>query len=262
MDIAGDNPMLRMVLDNAAGAVTGMARAYRPFAPSGKRVVGATMYGTTTAGVSRATARLELAGLETWTFHASGVGGRTMEELIALGHIHATMDMTLAEIGAHLVGGLHDAGAHRLEAAGERRLPQVIVPGAADTVVLPPRAEVPERFRGRTLNFHNPTMTTMRTTVEENVAIARFIAAKLNRARGPVTVLLPLGGVSSIDRPGAIFHDPAANAALFETLRSELAPTVRLLEDEHHIDDAPFADRVADLTLALVRGLTEGHPSP
>lgn len=241
MDIGGLNPLLEMVLNNAAGAISGMVKAYRPYLASGKPVVAFTMYGTTTPGVSRTVAEMKAAGYETWVFHASGVGGQTMEKLMRQGHIQAVMDMTLAEIGAHLVGGLHDGGPHRLETAGELGLPQVIVPGAADTIVLPPRDQIPEKFKGRTFNYHNPTMTTMRTTAEENVAIGRFIAGKLNAARGPVVVLLPTGGLSSIDHPGMIFYDPAANQALFDTLKAELSPAVRVVESKHHIDDAEFA---------------------
>jgi uncharacterized protein (UPF0261 family) len=252
LDVGGLNPMLEMVLNNGAAAICGMVRGHQPYAPSGKTVVSLTMYGTTTPGVSRARQEVEQAGCETWVFHASGVGGRTMERLMQMGRIHAVMDMTLAEIGAHLVGGLHDAGPDRLATAGALGLPQVIVPGAADTIVLPPRDQVPERFAGRTLNFHNPTMTTMRTSVDENAAIARFMADKLNQARGPVVVALPLGGLSTIDRPGKIFYDPAANAALFDTLRAALSPAVRVVESAHHLDDPEFAQLAARLMLELL----------
>lgn len=247
LDIGGLNPMLEMVLNNAACAIAGMTLGHRAYRPSGKPVVAFTMYGTTTPGVSGARRVVAAAGFESWVFHASGVGGRTMEKLISLGHIHGVVDMTLAEIGAHLVGGLHDAGPHRLEAAGQAGLPQVIVPGAADTIVLPPFDQLPERFRNRTLNVHNPTMTTMRTTPEENVAIAEFIADKLNQARGWVAVVLPLGGLSSIDRPGQIFYLPEANKALFATLKRKLRPSIPIFEDPHHIDDPEFAERVGRL---------------
>ena len=253
VDVAGLNPLLAMVLGNAARAIAAMVMGHRPYAPSGKPVAGMTMYGTTTPGVSRTAELLEEAGIEAWIFHASGVGGQSMERLISQGWIHGTVDMTLAEIGAHLVGGLHDGGPARLEAAGARGLPQVVVPGAADTIVLPPRDQVPERFRSRTLNFHNPTMTTMRTTPSENVEIARFIARKLNGSRGPVVVVLPLGGLSSIDRPGKIFFEPTANRALFDTLRAELSPSIRLVEDDRHIDDPGFAARVAEEFTSLMR---------
>lgn len=252
LDIGGLNPMLEMVLNNAAAAISGMAAGYRSFQPSGKPVVAMTMYGTTTPGVSGARRHVDAEGYETWVFHASGVGGRTMERLMEMGRINAVMDMTLAEIGGHLVGGLHDAGPDRLAMAGALELPQLIVPGACDTVVLPPRDQVPERFNGRTLNFHNPTMTTLRTNAEENEAIARFIAAKLNQARGRVTVALPLGGLSSIDRPGKIFYAPEVNAVLFETLKAELSPAVNVVESPHHIDDPEFAALAGQLMLELL----------
>ena len=253
LDIGGLNPMLQMVLNNAAQGIVGMVNGHKAYQASGKKVISLTMYGTTTPGVSRARQVVDEDGFETWVFHASGVGGRTMEKLMSMGRIHAVMDMTLAEIGAHLVGGLHDAGPHRLEMATQLGLPQVIVPGAADTIVLPPRDQVPQKFKNRTLNFHNPTMTTMRTTPEENVAIAEFIAAKLNPSRGPVVVMLPLGGLSSIDRPGKIFYDPEANGALFATLKLKLSSAIELIEDEHHLDDPEFAIRVGQQMVSLMK---------
>jgi uncharacterized protein (UPF0261 family) len=244
--------MLKMVLNNAAHGIAGMVAGHAPYEASGKKVVSMTMYGTTTPGVSRARQVIEAAGFETWVFHASGVGGRTMEKLIDMGRIQAVLDMTLAEIGAHLVGGLHDAGPDRLAAACEAGLPQVIVPGAADTIVLPPRDQVPDKFKNRTLNFHNPTMTTMRTTPEENVAIAKFIAEKINRAQGPVCVMLPRGGLSSIDRPGKIFYDPEANDALFNTLKNSLSAQIEIIEDNHHLDDPEFAILVGEKMVSIL----------
>ena len=252
LDIGGLNPMLEMVLNNAAQGITGMVKGHQVFQASGKKVISMTMYGTTTTGVSRARQVVDAAGFETWVFHASGVGGRTMEKLMSMGRIDAVMDMTLAEVGAHLVGGLHDAGPHRLQMAGQLGLPQVIVPGAADTIVLPPRDQVPEKFKNRTLNFHNPTMTTMRTSPEDNVAIAEFIAARLNQAKGPVVVMLPLGGLSTIDRPGKIFYDPEANGVLFATLKRKLSSGIGLIEDEHHLDDPEFAVRVGQQMVSLL----------
>lgn len=253
LDIGGLNPMLEMVLNNAAQGIVGMVKGHQAYRASGKKVISMTMYGTTTPGVSRARRVVDDAGFETWVFHASGVGGRTMEKLMSMGRIDAVMDMTLAEVGAHLVGGLHDAGPHRLEMAAQLGLPQVIVPGAADTIVLPPRAQVPEKFKNRILNFHNPTMTTMRTTAEENKAIAEFIVAKLNQSKGPVAVMLPLGGLSTIDRPGKIFYDPEANRALFDTLKRKLSSAIEVIEDQHHLDDPEFALRVGEKMVSLLK---------
>jgi len=217
--------------------------------------VGQTMYGTTTEGVSRARERLEEKGFEALVFHASGAGGRAMENFMRDGIIHGVLDMTLAEIGAHLTGGLHDAGPHRLEAAIDMRLPFVLVPGATDTVVLPPMANLPDRFKhGRTLNFHNPTMTTMRTNVEECVAIGNFIADKLEKAVAPVTVFIPTGGLSSIDRPGEIFYLPQANEALFSTLKTRLAnvSAITVIEDKRHLYDKGFGEDAADLLIQMM----------
>ena len=252
LDIGGLNPMLRMVLTNAAGAIAGMVQYHKPYAPSGKPVVSFTMYGTTTPGVSATRNAVEKAGFETWIFHASGVGGRTMERMIDLGYVKGVVDMTLAEIGAHLVGGLHDAGPKRLEAAGEAGIPQLIIPGAVDTIVLPPRDQVPEKFNGRILNYHNPTMTTMRTEPAENTIIGEFIARKLNAAQGPVKVLFPWGGLSSIDHPGKIFYFPEANQALFVSLKKNLDSRIELIEDEHHLDDPQFAQRAANIFLSMM----------
>jgi len=252
LDIGGLNPMLKMVLRNAAYGLAGMVKAQDGYRPSGKKVISLTMYGTTTPGVSKTREIVEEAGFETWVFHASGIGGRTMENLMSMGRINAVMDMTLAEIGAHIVGGLHDAGPDRLRMACELGLPQVIVPGAADTIVLPPIDQIPDQFRNRTLNYHNPTMTTMRTTPEENIKIADFIANKLNQAKGPVCVVLPLGGVSTIDRPGRIFFDPAANDALFSTLKKRLSSSIEIIEDMHHIDDPEFAVKAAGVMIRMM----------
>ena len=218
------------------------------------RRVSLTMYGTTTKGVSRARCRLEEKGIEPLVFHASGAGGQSMESFIRDGIVHGVLDMTIAEVGAHLVGGLHDAGPHRMEAAVEAGVPLVLVPGAADTVVLPPMSALPEKFKGRTLNFHNPTMTTMRTNTEECVAIGRFLVNKLGKARRPIKILLPLGGLSSIDRPGEIFYLPEANEALFATLKDGLrgAEHVEIIDDPRHIDDDGFGQDAADLELGLM----------
>ena len=252
LDISGLNPMLKMVLGNAAAAICGMVGNAARYVPSGRRVVSATMYGTTTPGVTAVRNSLERHGIEIWTFHATGIGGKTMERLLREGAIQGVIDMTLAEIGAHLVGGLHDGGEERLSAAIEMRVPQVVVPGAADTIVLPPRDEVPSRFRRRRLNYHNPTMTTMRTTPRENVEIAAFIARKLNLSRSPTRVLLPLGGVSTIDRPGKAFFDPKANDALFRTLKRLLVSSIPVVESPYNINDPGFADLVVKTALEIM----------
>lgn len=262
-DVAGLNCVTMMIFDRFAALAAKAAIWYRESFPEHKarladrscRRVGQTMYGTTTRGVTNARIRLEKNGYETLVFHASGAGGRAMENLVRDGVIQGVLDMTLAEIGAYLVGGLHNAGPKRLEAAVDMKIPQVIVPGGADTIVLPPMADLPDKFKnGRILNYHNPTMTTMRTNVEENEKIGRFIAEKLKKAESPVTILIPRGGLSSIDRPGEIFYMPEANEMLFCTLKERLKDTrVRVIEDERHLYDPGFGERAADILDGLMK---------
>lgn len=262
-DVAGLNCVTMMVFDRFAAVSAKAAKWYhdkfiihkKRFEDHSVKRIGQTMYGTTTKGVTRARVALEKYGYETLVFHASGAGGRAMENLIRNGIIHGVLDMTLAEIGAYLIGGLHNAGPHRLEAAVEAEIPQVIVPGAADTVVLPPFSDLPDKFKhGRVLNYHNPTMTTMRTNVEENIKIGEFIVEKLKKARKPITILIPKGGVSSIDKPGEIFYMPEANEALFETLKTGLKGTmVTVVEDERHLYDPGFGELAADMLNQMMK---------
>lgn len=261
-DVAGLNGVTKLVFSRFAALAAQGARWHAEhFAEYSRRLndrsiprASLTMYGTTTKGVSRARVRLEEGGVESLVFHASGAGGRAMEKFIRDGIVHGVLDMTLAEVGAHLVGGLHDAGPQRMEAAIAQRLPLVVVPGAADTIVLPPLSDLPEKFQGRTLNFHNPTMTTMRTNPEECAAIGRFLVDKLRHAQRPIKIVLPLGGLSSIDRPGEIFYLPAANEALFATLKAGLSGLehIEILDDARHIDDDGFGQDAADLLLRLM----------
>ena len=149
-------------------------------------------------------------------------------------------------------GGVFTAGPDRLQAAGECGLPQVVAPGALDMVNFGPPETVPERFRERRFYQHNPTVTLMRTTPEENAELGRQMARKLNAAKGPVTLLLPLGGLSAIDRDGQPFGDPTADTAFIDALRAGLAPHVRVLPLERHINDPEFADACAQALLELL----------
>ncbi|MEW6635985.1 MAG: Tm-1-like ATP-binding domain-containing protein, partial [Actinomycetota bacterium] len=211
VDIAGINRVSRRILSNAAGAIAGMAKVEVPEEAEEKPLVGATMFGVTTPCVDRARRRLEELGYEVLVFHATGTGGRSMETLMKDGYITAALDITTTELADDLVGGVLSAGPDRLEAAGEMGLPQVVSLGALDMVNFGPTETVPERFRDRNLYVHNPTVTLMRTTPGECAELGRRIARKLNAARGPVTLFVPLKGVSMIDAEGQPFHDPEAD---------------------------------------------------
>ena len=253
VDIAGLNRLSRRIIANAVGAVCGMAEQEPPPETGGERpLVAATMFGVTTPCVDAVRERLDAAGCETLVFHATGSGGRAMEALIAGGYVTAVADITTTEWCDEVVGGVLSAGPTRLEAAARAGVPQVVSVGALDMVNFGPADTVPEPFRGRTLYKHNPSVTLMRTTPEECREIARRIVEKLNAAKGPTALLLPLRGVSMISAPGQPFHDPDADAALFDTFRSLAGPNVEIVEVDAHINDAEFAAAAADRLLALI----------
>jgi uncharacterized protein (UPF0261 family) len=253
VDIAGLNPISEHILGNAAAAAAGMAKVERRQAEPEKPLVGATMFGVTTPSVTEARKRLEELGYEVLVFHATGTGGQAMEALIRSGFITASLDVTTTELADELVGGVLSAGPERLEAAGELGIPQVVSLGALDMVNFGPFETVPPQFRDRVLYKHNPTVTLMRTTPEECAELGRVIAEKLNQAQGPLTLFVPLKGVSLIATEGQVFHDPAADEALFGALRDHLDPDVDLQELDLDVNDPEFARALADRLDALYR---------
>ncbi|MGH3051356.1 MAG: Tm-1-like ATP-binding domain-containing protein [Gaiellaceae bacterium] len=253
VDIAGLNPISERILGNAAAAAAGMAKSQGPQAEAEKPLVGATMFGVTTPSVTEARKRLEELGYEVLVFHATGTGGQSMEALMRSGFITASLDITTTELADELVGGVLSAGPDRLEAAGELGIPQVVSLGALDMVNFGPFETVPPEFRDRLLYKHNPTVTLMRTTPEECTELGRVIAEKLNHAQGPLTVFVPLKGVSLIATEGQVFHDPAADEALFGALRDHLDPDVDLQELDLDVNDPDFAQAMADRLDALYR---------
>lgn len=253
VDIAGLNPISERILGNAAAAAAGMANVERPQAEGEKPLVGATMFGVTTPSVTEARKRLEELGYEVLVFHATGTGGQAMEALIRSGFITASLDVTTTELADELVGGVLSAGRERLEAAGELGIPQVVSLGALDMVNFGPFETVPPQFRDRVLYKHNPTVTLMRTTPQECAELGRVIAEKLNQAQGPLTLFVPLKGVSLIATEGQVFHDPAADEALFGALRDHLDPDLDLQELDLDVNDPEFARTMADRLDALYR---------
>ena len=204
------------------------------------------MFGVTTPCVTHAREALEARGYEVLTFHCTGIGGRAMEALVESGFVGGVLDATTTELCDELVGGVLSAGPDRLEAAGAKGIPQVVSLGALDMVNFGARDTVPPQFEDRNLYVHNPTITLMRTTPEECAELGRQVARKLSAATGPVALFIPLGGVSMIDAEGQPFHDPDADAALFEALRAGLGDNVELVEMDCNINDEAFATAMAE----------------
>jgi uncharacterized protein (UPF0261 family) len=254
VDIAGINQISSQILTNAAGAIVGMAKARSSASVDGRPLVGATMFGVTTECVTRARERLEELGYEVLVFHATGTGGQSFEVLAAEGFLVGALDITTTELADELVGGVLSAGPERLEAAGRSAVPQVVSLGALDMVNFGPADTVPERFADRNLYVHNPTVTLMRTTPAETAELGRRIARKLNAAASPTALFVPLGGVSAIDAEGQPFHDPDADAALFDALREDIdRASVEVHEIDANINDPAFATAMADRLHELIQ---------
>ncbi len=257
VDILGLNPISRTVFDAAAGAIAGMAKAYQSRGTqlttgTQKPSVAATMLGNTTRPLMHIKPAIEARGLDFVIFHANGVGGPAMEELIAEGQFTAVLDYTLSEIAGQIAGGFHIGGPSRLDAAGESGVPQVIVPGCLDFVVFGAKHEVPEQYHGRPTYYHNPEFTLVRVTAEEQLAASAFVVEKLNRAGGPVTVVVPLGGGSIMDIEGGAFWQPDLNRRCWDLLRDGLKKDIVYREVDAHINDPAFAEIVLEELLHLI----------
>jgi uncharacterized protein (UPF0261 family) len=244
-DMAGLNRISRVVLANAAAAIVGMVRSEPP-ADTGKPAIGMTMFGVTTPAVMQ-TIRLLEPDYDCIAFHATGTGGRAMEGLADSRLLSGVIDATTTEVADLLVGGVMSAGDDRLGAIARTRIPYVGSVGAVDMVNFWAPETIPDRFRQRKLHRHNPQVTLMRTTPEENRQIGSWIAERLNACEGEVRFLLPEKGVSAMDAPSQPFYDPEADAALFAAIAATLKQTPRrkLLRLPLHINDEAFSQALA-----------------
>lgn len=251
-DVQGLNLISAQVLGNAAHALVGMLKNTVPNLDA-KPAIGLTMFGVTTTAVSHVADALAT-DYDPLVFHATGTGGRSMEKLVDSGMIEAVVDLTTTEVADMLVGGVFPATEDRFGAVIRTGIPYVGSVGALDMVNFGARDNVPEKFSGRHLYVHNPQVTLMRTTPEENDRFGAWIAARLNEMTGPVRVLIPEHGVSAIDAPGKPFHDPEALAALTGRLNADVVQTQgrRIVSVPHNLDTTEFADAA----IAALREIT------
>jgi uncharacterized protein (UPF0261 family) len=256
VDVAGFNRISRRVYTNAAAAIAGMVAAEPPAvtgsSDAAAPMIAASMFGNTTTAVDLARARLERRGFEVLVFHATGAGGRTMEDLVRDGYFEGVLDLTTTELADEVCGGVMSAGPDRGHAAPEAGVPVVLVPGCVDMANFGAPDTVPARYEGRRLYKWNPNVTLLRTDVAENQRVGEMLADAANAARGPARVLLPLRGVSMLDSPGGPFWDPDADQACYRALRAHLKPSVPVLEADANINDEAFALRAADLLLDMI----------
>lgn len=253
VDVQGLNSILQTILNNAVSATAGMLNAQKLDSSDINPHIAATMFGVTTPCISHAQEYLEGRGYDVVVFHATGAGGKSMEQLIRDGYVVGVLDITATEWCDELFGGVLAAGPNRHEAAIDSDIPQVVSVGALDMVNFGSPDTVPDKYEGRTFYQHNPQVTLMRTTPDENRQLATKLAEKLNRATRPTEVLLPLAGVSAISTQGGPFYDPGADDVLFRTLENEIDNdfvTIRRVDTD--INDPAFARAAAQALIDLI----------
>lgn len=252
VDVAGLNSISRRIYTNAAAAMVGMVQQENPEAFEEKPLITASMFGNTTPCINHAREILDGKNYEVLVFHATGTGGRTLEELIADGYITANLDLTTTELADEVCGGVLSAGPDRLMSAARSGVPTVLAPGCVDMANFGARADMPQKYLSRLLYEWNPNVTLMRTNVDENRAIGEMIARAANASTGPVAILIPLRGVSQLDSPGEAFWDPEANGACFKAIKENLKPGIPYIEMDNNINDPAFAEKAVELLLAML----------
>ena len=254
VDVAGINRLSRAIYANAAGAIAGMVKTEAEATADERPLIAASMFGNTTAAVDHARGLLEAEGYEVLVFHATGSGGRTMEDLINDGYIAGCLDMTTTELADEICDGVFSAGPDRVQAAPRQGVPTVIVPGCVDMANFGGIETVPEHYRERTLYEWNPEVTLLRTNEEENKQMGAMLAAAANAGQaGKVSVLIPLGGVSMLDSDGDRFWDPAADQACYDALKNDLRADIPLIEMDANINDPEFAEKAVSLLLEMLQ---------
>ncbi|MEM8973007.1 MAG: ABC transporter permease [Pseudomonadota bacterium] len=265
-DVQGINSISRQVLANGANALAGMVKVARESDIRQRRrartttdlpAIGLTMFGVTTPCVQQIVKQLE-SSFDCLVFHATGVGGQSMEKLVDSNMLTGVIDVTTTEVCDYFMGGVFAATEDRFGAIIRSEMPYVGACGALDMVNFGARDTVPENYRHRNLYEHNPQVTLMRTTAEENDKMGRWIGERLNQMNGDVRFFLPEGGVSMIDAPGQPFHDPEADAALFRALEETVKQNARrqLVRLPHNVNDTAFSDALVSAFRSLHGGQT------
>lgn len=265
VDICGINNVSRAVLSNAGAAFAGMVigkleKLKEAGSDDEKFTVGITMFGVTTPCVTAVKERLNKEGFETLVFHATGVGGRAMEDLVKGGFIQGVLDITTTEVADYVVGGVMACDSSRFVSTLEKKVPFVLSVGALDMVNFGAKGTVPGEFQQRKTYEHNEQVTLMRTTIEENKKFASFIADRLNNSSSKICICLPEKGISALDAPGKPFFDPDTTHLLIEELKKQIKVTedrqVKILP--YHINDPEFANELVDSFLKICNSI-KGH---
>jgi uncharacterized protein (UPF0261 family) len=255
VDVAGMNRISRIIFSRAAGAICGMVETNILENTGDKPVITASMFGNTTQCVNACVANLSTRGYEVLVFHATGTGGKTMESLVREGLVDAVLDITTTEWADTICGGVFDAGPERLDAAGQMGIPHLIVPGCVDMANFGGVDTVPEKYKNAKRTFYEwtPSVTLMRTNIEENEKMGKVFAEKANAARGPVAFLIPRRGVSILDGDNQPFCDREADKAMFDAIKANLREGIEVVEMDNNINDPEFSAKAVEMMLALIK---------
>ncbi|MCK0156500.1 Tm-1-like ATP-binding domain-containing protein [Cellulophaga sp. F20128] len=253
VDIAGLNSISKHVMQQAAAALCGMMDAIELVEERDVKSIAISVFGNTTVCVDVCSELLKSEDFEVLAFHSVGIGGQTMEELTLEGCFDAILDITTTELADELCGGICSAGPDRLTAASNMGIPQIVVPGCLDMVNFGPLDSVPVKYKKRQLFSWAPNVTLMRTNKDENRILGRIIAESLNTSKGPVTVLLPLGGLSKIGATGEVFHNPEIDKELFNSLKSTLNNNIKVVEVDANINTSHFATYAVNELLKFIK---------
>jgi uncharacterized protein (UPF0261 family) len=263
------NKIEAITIAHAAAAIAGMVDAVPEF-PEEKDIIVASQYGNTTPHIEKAQEILSAKGYEFISFHAVGSGGEILEELVENGMVAGVLDITTHEVVDNVFGGFSNAGPHRMEGAGKKGIPQVIAPGCLDMIQFWSIDTLPEKFRDRDIYIHNPNSTLMRTNKEESIKLGKVFAEKVNKAKGPTAVIIPMKGWSILDTEGKYntvyydgkptgrkWYDGEANLAFVESLEKHLdrsKDNIELLKFDLHINDPEFAEISTSILYDMLNG--------
>lgn len=243
VDVAGLNKISRTIISQSSGALLGMIHSKKEKQQKQPKSIAISVFGNTTVCANKCSEILKQKGYEVLTFHTVGTGGQTMESLIGEGCIDAVLDITTTELADELCGGICSAGPDRLTAASKIGIPQIVAPGCLDMVNFGALDTVPKKYKDRQLFSWAPDVTLMRTNEEENEALGKILAEKINKTKGKVIVLLPLQGISKISAKGKVFYNPNLDNILFSSLKKNLNPAITVIEIDTNIDTSYFAEQ-------------------
>lgn len=252
VDVAGLNSISRVLIKQAAAAIAAMANVDHDKVQKFAGSVAVSMFGNTTVCVNNCTRLLRDEGYEVFTFHANGVGGRTMEALIREGCFDAVLDITTTELADDLCGGICSAGPDRLTAAAAMGIPQVVVPGCLDMVNFAQPDTLPEKYKDRLLYNWAPDVTLLRTNKEENMILGERFASKINQSTAPVVVLIPVKGISQVDAKDGIFYLPEVDRSLFDSIKQHTIKSIKVAEVDAHINDENFSALIVNELLNIL----------